>query len=82
MYIWSFRISVYMRACHHFADVVCRVVSNLSQEVRNLFFARTDQSFVRELNKAFFQHLHDLDMAFHKQRSIGAINQAINRGTR
>ena len=54
----------------------------MAQEVRNIVFARTDQSFVRELNKAFFQHLHDLDMAFHKQRSIGAINQAINRGTR
>lgn len=63
-------------------DSIYRLASTVLQEARNAVFARIDQSFQRQLNKETFKHLLDLDLSYHKNRDLGAINQALSRGTR
>ena len=40
------------------------------------------QGTIRDLANQVFQHLHQLDLAFHLSRQTGAINRIIDRGTR
>lgn len=75
-------VFLYLYFCRLFTDSLYRFASTFLQEARNAVFARIDQSFQRQLNKETFKHLLNLDLSYHKQRDLGAINQALNRGTR
>lgn len=57
-----------------------RVVSTIFQEYRMIQIARFIQQGVKRVSQASFQHLHSLDMNFHKvssKNTVFAINRAI-----
>lgn len=63
-------------------DGVARATSSLLGELRGVVFSRVVQSSLHSIALRTFQHLHTLDMNFHMHRNTGALNRAIDRGTR
>ncbi|XP_033227058.1 ATP-binding cassette sub-family B member 7, mitochondrial [Belonocnema kinseyi] len=51
-------------------------------ELRNAIFAKVAQNSIRKIARNVFQHLHDLDLAFHLSRQTGALSKTIDRGSR
>lgn len=51
-------------------------------EIRNAVFAKVAQDSIRRVAKGVFLHLHNLDLSFHLNRRTGALNKAIDRGSR
>ncbi|XP_066582841.1 uncharacterized protein [Prorops nasuta] len=51
-------------------------------ELRNAVFAKVAQSSIRKISKNVFQHMHNLDLAFHLNRQTGALSKVIDRGSR
>ena len=61
---------------------IARATSSLLNELRGLLFARVVQSGINDMASRTFSHLHSLDLSFHLSRNTGALNRAIDRGTR
>ena len=61
---------------------IARATSSLLNELRGLLFARVVQVGLSDMASKTFAHLHSLDLAFHMNRNTGALNRAIDRGTR
>ncbi len=59
-----------------------RASMSLMHEMRGVVFAKVQQVAIRELTLQTFEKLHAMDMAFHLNRSTGALAKAIDRGTR
>ena len=51
-------------------------------ELRNAVFSKVAQDSIRRVAKSVFLHLHSLDLTFHLNRRTGALNKAIDRGSR
>lgn len=51
-------------------------------ELRNSVFAQVAQHSIRKIATNVFMHMHNLDLRFHLNRQTGAINKAIDRGSR
>ena len=61
---------------------IARATSSLLNELRGLLFARVVQGGINDMASRTFAHLHSLDLDFHLNRNTGALNRAIDRGTR
>ena len=61
---------------------IARATSSLLNELRGLLFARVVQMGLSDMASKTFAHLHSLDLSFHMNRNTGALNRAIDRGTR
>ena len=61
---------------------IARALSSLLNELRGLLFARVVQGGINDMASKTFAHLHSLDLDFHLNRNTGALNRAIDRGTR
>ena len=61
---------------------IARAMSSLLNELRGLLFARVVQAGINDMASRTFAHLHSLDLDFHLNRNTGALNRAIDRGTR
>eukprot|EP00047_Mylnosiga_fluctuans_P015694 m.48590 g.48590 ORF g.48590 m.48590 type:complete len:663 (+) comp6039_c0_seq2:47-2035(+) len=59
-----------------------RAGAALFNEMRNAVFSKAVQHSVKEIAKTTFSHLHSLDLQFHLSRQTGAMQRAIDRGTR
>ena len=60
---------------------VARFSNVLFGEVRDTVFGRVTEQAMRRIGLKVFQHLHKLDLAFHLDRSTGALSRDIERGT-
>jgi ATP-binding cassette, subfamily B (MDR/TAP), member 7 len=65
-----------------FAYGVTRISATLFQELRNAVFASVSQKAIRRVAANVFQHLLNLDLAFHLSRQTGGLSRAIDRGTK
>lgn len=61
---------------------LCRFLSSLFSEVRDLTFAKITQRALRELALKVFDHLHSLSLEYHLQRQTGGLARVIERGTK
>lgn len=61
---------------------LCRFLSSLFSEVRDLTFAKITQRALRELGLKVFDHLHSLSLEYHLQRQTGGLARVIERGTK
>ena len=60
---------------------IARFSNVLFGEVRDTVFGRVTEQAMRRIGLKVFQHLHKLDLAFHLDRSTGALSRDIERGT-
>lgn len=60
---------------------VARFSNVLFGEIRDTVFGRVTEQAMRRIGLKVFQHLHTLDLAFHLDRSTGALSRDIERGT-
>jgi ATP-binding cassette subfamily B protein len=60
---------------------VARFSNVLFGELRDTIFGRVTEQAMRKIGLKVFQHLHRLDLAFHLDRSTGALSRDIERGT-
>lgn len=51
-------------------------------ELRDALFARVAQQAIREVTLKAFRHLLSLSLRFHLERQTGALNRALDRGTK
>ncbi|SMN01506.1 Lipid A export ATP-binding/permease protein MsbA [uncultured Candidatus Thioglobus sp.] len=56
------------------------LLSSLFNELRDAIFAKVRYRAMNLISSHVFTHLHNLDLAFHLDRRIGAISRDINRG--
>lgn len=59
---------------------VVRFANVLFGELRDTLFGRVTERAMRRLGLAVFEHLHRLDLAFHLDRSTGAVSRDVERG--
>lgn len=57
-----------------------RFANVLFGELRDTLFGRVTERAMRRLGLAVFEHLHRLDLAFHLDRSTGAVSRDVERG--
>jgi ATP-binding cassette, subfamily B, heavy metal transporter len=50
-------------------------------EIRDALFSRVTEHAMRKIGLRVFQHLHQLELAFHLDRNTGGISRDIERGT-
>ena len=50
-------------------------------EIRDALFSRVTEHAMRQIGLRVFQHLHQLELAFHLDRNTGGISRDIERGT-
>ncbi len=58
-----------------------RLLNTLISEVRDTLFGRVTERAIRRLGLSVFEHLHQLDLAFHLERRTGGLSRDIERGT-
>lgn len=63
-----------------FAYGAFRLFNVLLGEVRDTIFGRVTERAMRKLGLEIFQHLHQLDLAFHLNRKTGGLARDIERG--
>lgn len=63
-----------------FAYGAFRLMNVLLGEVRDTIFGRVTERAMRKLGLEIFQHLHQLDLAFHLNRKTGGLARDIERG--
>lgn len=61
---------------------LCRFLSSLFSEIRDMTFAKITQRALRELGLKVFDHLHALSLDYHLQRQTGGLARVIERGTK
>ena len=59
-----------------------RIVSQVFNELKEVFFAEVEQESVRKLALAVFNHLHKLSLRFHLDRKTGIITRSMERGAK
>ncbi|MGI4852074.1 MAG: ABCB family ABC transporter ATP-binding protein/permease [Janthinobacterium lividum] len=64
-----------------FAYGGARIMAQLLGELRDILFARVEQSAIRKLALNTFNHLHKLSLRFHLDRKTGGLSRIIERGT-
>ena len=57
-----------------------RLANVLFGELRDTLFGRVTERAMRRIGLKVFQHLHDLDLAFHLDRRTGGLSRDIERG--
>lgn len=60
---------------------VIRLSNVLLGEIRDTLFGRVTERAMRRIGLRVFQHLHNLDLAFHLDRRTGGLSRDIERGT-
>ncbi|KAL1303950.1 hypothetical protein AAFC00_000400 [Neodothiora populina] len=65
-----------------FSYGAARIGAALFQELRNAVFASVAQKSIRRVAANVFEHLLNLDLAFHLSRQTGGLTRAIDRGTK
>lgn len=63
-----------------FAYGAFRLMNVLLGEIRDTIFGRVTERAMRKLGLEIFQHLHQLDLAFHLNRKTGGLARDIERG--
>ncbi|MCG9695794.1 ABC transporter ATP-binding protein/permease [Shewanella sp. Isolate11] len=58
-----------------------RLLNTVISEVRDTLFGRVTERAIRRLGLSVFEHLHNLDLAFHLERRTGGLSRDIERGT-
>ena len=61
---------------------VLRTVANITHELRTAVFIRAGQGIGRQISRATFQHLLELDHSYLLASKVGTITAIVNRGTR
>lgn len=61
---------------------VVRATASFCNEYRNAIFAKVAQRILKRVSGQVFEHLHQLDIAYHLSRQTGALSRAVDRGTR
>jgi ATP-binding cassette subfamily B protein len=61
---------------------ILRTLANVLHELRSIVFIRAAQRIGRQISRATFKHLHELDHAFLLTAKVGQITAIVNRGTR
>ena len=59
-----------------------RIIAQLFNEIKEIFFAEVEQESVRKLALSVFCHLHSLSLRFHLDRKTGVITRSIERGAK
>ena len=59
---------------------LARLLQQICDELKHLFFVRVAQRAIRSLSLATFRHLHSLSMRFHLDRQTGRLSRVIERG--
>ncbi|KAK4531561.1 hypothetical protein CCYA_CCYA08G2418 [Cyanidiococcus yangmingshanensis] len=61
---------------------ILRTLANVLHELRSIVFIRAAQSIGRQISRATFRHLHELDHVFLLTTKVGQVTAIVNRGTR
>lgn len=59
-----------------------RLTTSLFSELRDVLFSVISQGIIRLVGRSTFSHLHKLSLRFHLDKKTGALNRAIDRGTK
>ncbi|WP_111979020.1 ABCB family ABC transporter ATP-binding protein/permease [Algibacillus agarilyticus] len=58
-----------------------RFLNTILGEIRDTLFGRVTERAMRRMGLSVFQHLHNLELAFHLDRRTGGLSRDIERGT-
>lgn len=60
---------------------LARLLNSVLAEVRDTLFGRVTERAMRRIGLRVFEHLHNMDLAFHLNRRTGGLSRDIERGT-
>lgn len=60
---------------------VVRLLNTIMGEIRDTLFGRVTERAMRRMGLKVFNHLHNLELAFHLDRQTGGLSRDIERGT-